>query len=166
MGFNPLFEFNVSLSLGTLAAVDAIVASSKLDAGQKDGYWLKETRVAASFTGKTAAEGPILWGVAINMTDAAQIEAYIEDDPGDAGDVMLRGSDDIVKILGHISEEKTGGNALDGVPFVDIDWGRKGWTKRVDRALLYWAYNLDGGALTTGMILKISAQHLGKWIRD
>ncbi len=165
-GFEPLFEQNVSISLGALAAVDIAGTSSRLDAAQLDGYWIKQLRIAAAFAGKTAGEGPILWGYALNFENLQAIEDYFEDDPQDSGAPVLRGDDDLVRICGMISEEKTAGNALDGVPFIEESLGSRGWTKRVDRPMHWWAYNLNGGALTTGMNLKVAAQFLGRWTRD
>ncbi len=64
------YENNGTLALSTLASLDAIAQAFKVDASRQQGFRIAKLRLAVVLEGKTATEGPILWGVACNMNGA------------------------------------------------------------------------------------------------
>ncbi len=166
-----LYDQDLSLGLGTLAAVDAIAQAGKIDASRLNGFRIAMLRIVATVTGKTTAEGPLIWGIACNM-DAAEIEAALEADPQSSADDDERGVGQWLKILGMIPLETTFG-ALTGGPGgpsagsavatpMDV---KVNWSVLEGKEFVIWAYN-QGAALTSGTIITCAIEYFGVWLRD
>ncbi len=162
------YENNGALVLSTLGSLDVVNADFKIDASRGSGFRIAKTRLAATLKGKTATEGPILWGLACNLA-AAELEEAIEADPQTSVDDEKRGEGTWIKMLGLIGINMTAG-ALTGngggndgaASFMDIVIN---WSVIEGQAFTLWAYNL-GAALTTGSIIQFTAENMGVWLRD
>ncbi len=121
-----------------------------------------------SFAGKTAGEGPILFGVAANYKDAAAIAAALNSDIQSPQEDDSRGKGNYLQVLGYLplaSTNSFNGNFRDPERYM-ISWGKNGWSIPEDQSLVYWAFNTDGSAITTGASIQIAAEHFGVWLRD
>ncbi len=165
------YDQDLSLSLGTLGAVDAIAqASAKIDAGRENGFRIAKLNIMGTLTGKTATEGPIAWGIACNM-NAAEIELAIESDPQDSAENDDRGVGTWLKPLGMITLEQTAGPLTGGgsggtqggvATMIEV---KVNWSVLEGHDFTVWAYN-QGSALTTGAILTFFVEYFGVWLRD
>ncbi len=162
------YENNGALVLSTLASLDAVNADFKIDASRGSGFRVAKTRIAAVLKGKTAIEGPILWGMACNLS-AAEVESAIEADPQTRVDDNSRGQGTWIKMLGLIGINMTAGPLTGGVglqtgaaSFIDV---KVNWSVIEGQALTLWAYNL-GAQLSTGSIIQFVAENMGVWLRD
>ncbi len=162
------YDENVTLALGALGALDAIDQSSKVDTGRGNGFRVIRARLAAMLEAKTATEGPIVWGIGMNV-NAADLEAMFEADPSSSATRILGPQRSYIMPLGIIGKPATEG-ALTGKggetnigQFVEIT---PNWSVPEGQNLNYWAYNMDSGALTTGTLIRIFAQLYGVWLRD
>ncbi len=153
------------LPLSTLAANDVISVDTKIDGSRLQGFRIAVLSILATITGKTATEGPLLWGVSCNMA-AGSIESAIESDPQSSAADNNRGEGAWLKILGMIGLEVsegplTGGNSLMVLPLnVKVNW-----SVIEGQSLQVWVYNM-GAALTTGTVFHFAIEEMGVWLRD
>ncbi len=161
------FDLDVLLTLGTLGANTVIVASSQIDSGRENGIRVTKSRLWWELTGKTTAEGPIVFGVAANFADAAAIKVAIEADVQSSVANDLRGDGTFLKILGAVGLAPSAfpNNDMGIRPMFEISYGKNGWSIPEGQSLVYWAFNA-GSALTTGTVFIITAEHFGVWLRD
>lgn len=121
----------------------------------KTEYWM-------SFISKTAGEGPFMFGFAVNA-DATLVEAAIEGDPQDSSSPVNADTKFPVWPLEMISETDTEtGNS---------EHCHKGkftprWSNIEGKNAVWWVYNMDGVAATTGTLVRVFAKHYGVWLRD
>ncbi len=163
------FDIDLPLPVGALAAGAAVIANSRIDAARENGFRIVKSQLFLTLTGKTTAEGPIAFGVAMNVPNAAAITAILDADPSDSKADISRGEGVFVKILGVLGLLETSFPPIsrDGPGWMmEISYGKNGWSIPEGRGLVYWARNNDGSALTTGTILTFSAEHFGVWLRD
>ncbi len=157
-----LFDHDVVFTLGALAANDAIAGVTKLDGTRERGYYLHRLRILGEFVAKTSSEGPITWGIAINMS-AAQVEAHVEDDPqGGILDTPTMQHPQWLLPLGMIRTSENAGPLARNQNWLDISVRRnvvEGGT------LLLWAYNHQV-ILTSGTLLNMFIMQVGKWLND
>ncbi len=162
------YTLQTTLTLGTLASADVIAASSKIDSSRLQGFRVSKVRWAGTYTGKTSGEGPIVYGMAANMT-AAEIENAIEADPQASTEDDGRGDGSWLKPLGVISKNGTAGSlGPDGgsgevCNFIDV---KANWSVIEGKDFSFWAYNLHGSSLTTGSELQFATEFMGVWLRD
>ncbi len=72
---------HISQALGTLAQNVALSVGTRIDAARLMGTRIKRFEYAVSFRGKTAAEGPIIWGFARGGVSQTEIVDFINADP-------------------------------------------------------------------------------------
>ncbi len=161
------FDLDVLLTLADLAANTLISVSSKIDASRLNGFRVTKTELNWELTGKTIAEGPILFGVAANFTNDVAIEVALEADVQSRVGNNLRGDGTFLKILGKVglSPSAFPNNDMGVAPHYTISYGKNGWSIPEGQELVYWAYNA-GAQLTTGTVFIIDAEHFGVWLRD
>lgn len=154
--------------MATLGAGASIVQSSLIDAARENGFRLTKSRIWITMTGKTAGEGPISFGVAINLPNAASLDNLMNADPQDSKADISRGQGVFVQVLGKFGLLVTAYPSQDqGLSqMFEISYGKNGWSVPEGRALLVWARNHDSSALTTGTIMEFTAEHFGVWLRD
>ncbi len=150
-----------AITLSTLAALDAISTVSLIDTAKENGFRILRTEWFIRLKGVANGEGPILVGMAANLS-AAEVEVTIESDP-QAADTPVDGhnANRPVWPLGILENDGVGSapSARQGVL-------KPQWSIPEGSFLNWWAYNLDGTALTTGGEVIIYAKHFGVWLRD
>jgi len=160
------FDEDHNVTLGALSGAAAIFGASKIDAGREQGFRLVKSNVTVSFTGKTASEGPISFGVCCNVPTAAELASVLVNDPQGSSSNKKRADNWFIKPLGVISLLATATDAQNNIEMTfEISYGKNGWSIPEGSALNYYAFNM-GSALTTGTVIIISAEHFGVWLRD
>ncbi len=152
------------ITVGALAALDAVVVNSVIDATREEGFRILKTEYFVHFEGKTTAEGPVMFGFAANL-NAAEIEEAIEADPQQrADDPEMHNAMRPVWVLGVIPKLSTEQDQSFPGNVKGIFNPR--WSIPEGKGASWWAYNNSSGALTTGLLIKIMAKHFGVWLRD
>ncbi len=153
------YDEDASIVMSNASANTAVLGASKIDASRENGFRIIKSKVNFGFHSKTVDEGPVVFGMAIGMT-AAQIKAALEDDPQISSAVLSKSKSMWLKPLGVVPftavEEESAVHRLMTIPV--------GWSVIEGSLLSYWGY--AQGALTTGMVITIFAEHLGVWLRD
>ncbi len=155
------FEDDFVLNLLTLAAGDVTAGTFKIDGSRGQGFRVAKSMLHVHLIGKTATEGPITFGVAFNMT-AAAIEAAIEADPQASIEDNSRGEGTYIMPLGMITLADTEGRLSPRAGYVISP----NWSIIEGQNYQFWAFNMSGGALTTGAALHVFASHFGVWLCD
>ncbi len=154
-----------SLALATLAASTALLEPTKVDASREQGFRVTKIETMVGFTGKTAGEGPILWGLAFGQT-AAEIEEAIEDDPQgmqNAANVELQEHQNRpVWPIGILDPAAVAGVIDEGKVIVL----RPNWSAPEGGTMDFFAYNFGSGTLTTGTVMRYVYKLFGVWLRD
>ncbi len=165
------YDVQFLLSLGTLAAGDVAFTNFNIDASRGQGFQVSHSELTGVFAGKTSAQGPIAWGLAINMS-AAEIEAALEADPQDKTDDDVRGESTWIKICGMLALTSTNGPLWGGGPGganSTPDVMRRinvGWDVLEGQDYGMWARNQGSGSLTDGAEITTMNAHYGRWRRD
>ncbi len=162
------FDSDTSLALSTLGAAAAIVTNSRIDASRRQGFRVTKSKIMMTMSGKTTAEGPILYGVMANISNAADLAAILVNDPQGKTDKDERAPGQFVKLLGVIGLVPTTIPSSDtGIAEMhEFSYGKNGWSIPEGRALSYFAFNQFGSALSDGTILQFTAEHFGVWLND
>ncbi len=164
------YEEDLTLALSTLGAATAIAQVSRIDSSRENGFRIAKLRIAALLEGKTAAEGPLSWGISCNMS-ASDIGTAIKADPQAAvNQNAARGEGTWLKMLGLIALGATNA-ALTGTPGGDdkiamFDEYVINWSVPEGQNFQIWAFNMDTGALTTGSLITAAMEIFGVWLRD
>lgn len=116
-----------------------------------------------SAEGRTATEGPLVYGIASSELTAAEIAEAITADPQGPDDVP--DSEQVTREVFIIGEFK---------PNVLLDSGLTMMTRihypwkevNEEQGLVYFVMNRSGGALTTGSLIKFTGFILGEWLSD
>ncbi len=164
------YDNNFTLTVGALTTLNAIYQASRIDGSRLQGWKEIYCEITAQVTGKTSAEGPLLWGLAANLT-AAQLEVIIEEDPQSRTSPITRAPGSWLKVLGMIplltnAAPLTGGtgDGSDGAanPLrVKVNWSIP---ESLDFGM--FVYNMGAGTLTTGTVIHAYMEHYGVWLRD
>ncbi len=148
------------VALGTLNAITAITGNSKIDAARLQGFRVLRSEWYCTLSGLTAGEGPVLVGMAHDLT-ATEIKECIEADPQRSGDP---GEEEKSKravwplaLMMNLSND--GMLNAEGVK-------KLGWSFPEGTILKYWAYNVASGDLTTGAVWFLLVKHFGVWLKD
>ncbi len=164
------FDNDGTLNLGALASLDAVLVNTKIDGSRGAGFRVVQSNFWFAMNNKTTDEGPIMIGISASMV-AGEIEAAIEADPQDPTSDDARGKGTFIKPLFMIGKDElkipiaTDGDERSWKPH-KISYGKNGWSIREEKALSVWGYNMDGAALTTGIVIEFFAEHFGVWLRD
>ncbi len=155
------FDPDIALGVGALAANTAILTASKFDASRNNGFRVVKARGLGQISAKTAAEGPLIWGLCANC-DAAAVKAIMEADPQDSTQDDAKGAGQWVKPLGLVKVADV--EALlpqDGKPF-DI---KVNWSVIEGQTFNFFVYNM-GATITTGASFFMWLELMGVWLRD
>ncbi len=153
------------LAVGALASLDAIaVSDEKIDGTRLEGFRVMKTEYFMNAEGGTVDQGPVLIGVAPNL-NAQEIEEAIEADPQQRVDIPAT-----EQVMRPVFPLEIIGRALVEARASSLET-MKGvfnlkWSIPEGQGLVWFAYNLDLGALTSGLILTIYAKHYGVWLKD
>lgn len=159
------YEEDGSLALGTLESLNAISGATKIDATRLQGYRIAKVDLSMTVKAKTAAEGPICFGIACNMS-AAEVEKAIEADPQSSTDDNERGEGGWLKMLGIIPVSAIAGpitGTISGA--AQMITVMVNWSVIEGKEFTVWAYNM-GAQLTTGTIISWIMEIFGVWLRD
>ncbi len=166
----PVMQYDqTTLTIGALAAGDLTSQVGRIDTARENGFRIFETMLTAAIVGKTATEGPMHFGMAINL-GAAEIEAIMEQDPQDSTDPIPLNTASWIRPLWTISRAMTEGVLGGAGPavghsaqFLKVSVQ---WSVPEGQELVYWVYNQDTDAISIGGLITIFAQHYGVWLRD
>ncbi len=163
MGKDQRLYLSKEVALSTLASGAAIIVNTKIDSSREQGATLMKLWMPdPSWEGKTAGEGPLLWGITWELTAVLVAEA-INSDPQDEDDsVAVEKTTRKVVVLGAIP--------AGGVADVNPSSYRRRkipWREVPEGATLkFFVFNADAAALTTGTIVKFNGFILTKWRDD
>lgn len=168
----PVLQYDAKrlLTVGALAGQDAVIQPTKIDASRDQGFRLIWVKLAGFFRAKTAAEGPITLGLCCNL-EAAQLEDILNDDVQGRSDVTKTGPGSWYVPLTQIGldavEGDIWGQSLSNTQQVSI-WKKipVNWTIPEGQFFGVYMFNDTTGALTTGMLVELSLQYFGVWLRD
>ncbi len=152
-----------TITLSTLAAATAILASTKIDATRLQGAKLNDIFGRFSWAGKTVGEGPVYYGFCngLSLTEIAAVFAadpQSQDDPN-GDDAMQR-----LIVIGEMS--------LNDVAALNTDdhWHKllwpTSWEIREGETFDIFVFNRDGSSLTTGAVLKFNGMFNTTWRQD
>ncbi len=153
----------ISTTLGTLAALTALQTSTKIDVGRLQGVDPNVVRWNMDYSGKTAGDGPIAYGLSHNNSDAQIAEFFaadpqFEEDPGE-----IEESQREIWVLGVIAH--SGVKSLDDPPLRRAKW--PGWDVREGTFLNVFHFNLEtAGNLVTGAVTRLYLEIYGEWLND
>lgn len=164
------YENDFVLAIGALAANDAVNGQTKIDSTRLNGFRIAKVKIVATLRGKTASEGPLLWGLCCNM-NAAELEAAIEADPQSSVADNDKGEGQWLSILGMIPFGMTAGpltstgGAIAGAA-AHMDDHKVNWSVIEGKTFDLFVYNMEGSAVTTGGIIEAAMEIFGVWLRD
>ncbi len=154
---------DVTITLGTLGSKTVIHGTSKIDSARTNGFRVMKGDYWMDYIGKTATEGPIVLGYNIGLSTAEVAEAIVDDPQSstadkNAGETMRPVWPLELVPLTHATIG-VGVSALKGT------FNPK-WSVPEGQSSNWFAFNMDGGALTTGMSVRIFCKWFGVWLRD
>ncbi len=155
----------VTITLSTLGALTAILGAGKQDATRLQGMRFKKIKAHMEFLGKTAGEGPLMVGYAIDTTTSETGEA-LSADPQHRSDPSGEAQGRKVVPVWIIPKGSTGSEVVISHPdeMQDITMPYK---ELIEGSTLNWfVYNMDSGALQTGTVVNIAYVAVGEWLRD
>ncbi len=146
---------------GALAAGSATTINSRVDSGRLQGFRVLRTEWFFRMKGLSANEGPVLVGLAHDLT-AAEIQECLGADPQRSNDPTLspRTMRPVWPMALFENDSVGNQNMLQqGVTTI-------GWSIPEGTNLVWWQMNRDTDALQTGGTLNITAKHFGVWLKD
>ncbi len=155
----------VEAALGTLAALTAVVSSTKIDSSRAHGAFIPWLEFNWSFRAKTVGQGPILFGVT-NMSAVELTEAFAAD-PQNKNDkeAMERASRGWYKVLAAAPAGLAAGS-MGGTYGPSWEKVKIGLTMPEGKTLSSFHLNADDGALTTGTLVEGTIRIGQKWMSD
>ncbi len=165
MDINEFMTYQLfRMTLSTLATAAVIEDSAKTDTSRANGVRVKKMKVAISYKGKTAGEGPLLVGVAKGNMSAAELAEALNSDPqGPDNTVPMEQAKRTVMPLALIPAAAVASPA-------DTRWIRSvrfPWKEVPEGTdITMWVQNLDTGSLTTGTVVECHMTLLQEWLDD
>ncbi len=155
-----------NLVLSTLGALTAITDATKVDAARLQGINIRKLKVAMVWRGKTAGEGPISYGLAVDMS-AAEIKEAMAADPQNAGDPgASEEANRRIYPWGFIAPDTLVEQGYNGGPnFITLPDFPK-WSVIEGKALFVYAFNHQASALTSGLVLNWFLRLTYDWRAD
>ncbi len=154
---------NVEVVLSTLATLTAITGATAIDAGRLQGVRLKKMKLACSYKGKTAGEGPLVVGLCDTTLSVAEIAEAILADPQGVAEVPAteQGNRRVFPIW-NIGPGLVADDAIQMYREVHFPW--KDWPE--DKGIKVFVFNNDGSNLTTGTTVTVFGPVVQEWLRD
>lgn len=155
---------NLTITVGTLAALTAITTVSKIDTARKRGFRVTRTEWFLTRRGATTGDEAIIVGYAFNQT-SGEIGEAIGADPQDNFTGAQKEPNDRAKR--PIFPMAVFGGFADAVGSLSVAKGvtKPGWSAP-EEGFLNWYALAAFGAVTTGVVIGIHAKHYGVWLRD
>ncbi len=157
-------------SLGTLASLTAILGGTKIDSSRLQGCTIRKARYDVSMFGKTAgaAEGPIVFGISLDVT-IAEIAAFYAADPQSSKDELelARSQFPILELgrYGQVTQSDSVTPDNDNVKLKFFKW--PGWKIIEGITLNTYIFNANpNDPLSTGALLQFTTEILGDWLND
>jgi len=165
-GIQILSHQEVNVSIGTLASRTALVVLSDHATALKTPFLMKKTRMLIEYLGITAGEASrIIIGMARGTVSVTQIKAALEDNLFDRTKKDQAAKRDVMhETITPVTWESFDGTAAlfdtgmvslgggGGIPFdEDIGWQ-------------WFAWNMSGGAMTTGSTFHLLGTSWGIWL--
>ncbi len=152
------------IGLGALGAGLVLKTATKVDASRENGIRIQKLMCAMTFSGKTAAEGPIVVGLASTDLSTTEIKECIDADPQKPDDTPA--SEQVMRQVMPIWVIGKTETASQNSPYryEEIPYP---WKEVAEGDGLAWfAMNEDGSALTTGTEIEIQGVLIGEWLND
>ncbi len=166
-----IVDNSLVLNLGTLGSKAAIQLNTKIDGSRRQGCKISKVKASFNWKAKTNDEGPILVGLAANLSQTEVAEMLTADpqqyeDPGASEEGNRRVFPIwVIPKKGADQWQSTFANQ-DALGYRMADVGLPSWTLNEDEALTWWAFNADSAALTTGTRLEFTDIIVTTWERD
>lgn len=154
---------NSEVTLGALATATAVTAATIIDPSREQGSKIKELRLAMSFKGKTAGEGPIVVGLCELSLSVGQIKEALEADPQLLRDVPSaeQGNRRVFPIW-QVPSLRTSDSEI--VRMKDVRWPWKNMEEGM--GIKVFAFNNSGSTLTTGTTVIVFGAAVTEWLHD
>lgn len=154
---------DINLTLGTLNTDTAIQVASKIDNAREQGFRVLKTEYFVTVSGKTNDEGPIVVGLAHNLS-TTEIEEAIQADPQGSKALHRPENEQATRPVWPLKMiPATVVGQEDHI--VGKDEVKLNWSCPEGTTLQWFAYNFST-QLTTGTIVHIFAKHFGVWLKD
>ncbi len=161
-----VYDIQAAVALGSLASLDAVTTSSKIDSARERGFRITKTEYFVDMYSADGEDGPLVYGLAVAL-NAAEVEEALEADPQSANDVPAQEQvQRPIFPLGIIPRTHADDTASTNkrVP-IQLMTKSLNWSIPEGANLIWWFYNL-GGALAAGALGVIFAKHYGVWLND
>ncbi len=155
------------VALGTLAARTAFQLSTQFSTTIDRTFLMKKLKYIVMISGLTAGEGPFTIGLAPGDASLAEIKAAYDDlnSVGPSDLTQERTQDNIWNILQNTWVPLTeGANATIAQALLEVPLG-KGFPAIENQGVQLVLFSHDGGALTTGSVVKGTVQIWGVWLK-
>lgn len=161
---SQLIHLNLALSLGGLGQDNSIIATTKIDGSRQQGCVLRKVKGSFQGHGKTANEGPIIFGFAIDLV-ASEIDEAFGADPQDyePGEASFERANRPVFPIGTFPRTPTSFADDHGVYWHDFQL--PSWELAEHQSLVFFAFN-RGAALTSGTTIRCQCILLADWLKD
>lgn len=160
-GKGAIYHETVEITVGALAAGDAIAAATRQDGSRNNGFRFLKSEYFIAVENLSDDEA-LLVGIGGPTLSAASIEEAIEADPQGSNDpsgpTAMRPVWPLEMFMAH-----NGGN---GKMVAQGEWKPR-WSFSEEDAMNVFAYNVDqSNPLTTGARVMIYLKHYGVWLND
>lgn len=150
--------------MGTLTDVTGLIAGTKIDSARLNGVQIKKLQMSVAFTGHTAGEGPILYGIGRDLESVALLKEALEADPqGFADRDEIEKCSRNVFVMGYLDDiVKTASDDGHKMEMHDV---RFPWKKIPEGSdFQFWVFNISGATLTTGMVVHADWVAQQEWL--
>ncbi len=154
---------HVLVSLSTLGNNAAIGTVSKIDGARQQGCRIRKLMLAVSAEGRTATEGPLMYGICnLELTAAEIAEAIVADPQGPEDTPASEQVNREIMVLGLLKPNVLLDSGLTLHTEIKYPWK----TIPEEQGIQYWVMNRSGGTLTAGSLIKFNAFIYGDWLED
>ncbi len=152
-------------TLGTLTTNNAVVAVTRIDANRLNGCTIRKARYNIDIKGKTADEGPLLYGLSVGLT-VTEIGGMFTADPQSKADEDEEDKSQRHAVFWGVIPKTFVATATDNMNAVNWRNGKwPGWDIIEGQAIETFVLNV-GAQLTTGTVVTMVTEFLGDWRND
>ncbi len=154
---------NTEVTLSTLATATAITGATIIDPSREQGSLIKELRLAVSYKGKTAGEGPLVVGLCELSLSVTEIKEALEADPQLFRDVPAseQGNRRVFPIW-QLDNLNTSNSEVERMKDVKWPWRRM----EEGMGMKVFVFNNSGSTLTTGASVIVFGAAVTEWLHD
>ncbi len=147
----------------SISASDVQLQATIIDGSREQGIRISKLKTCLSYEALETLIGPVVVGLSVGLS-AAEVEEALEADPQGMQDTPAMEQTDRKVFPIYMIPARTEVNnrniqkfeTIEDWPFREIDEGN---------SLDMWAFNIDGSALTAG-IITLGMVLTGEWLRD